>query len=51
MRDEPAIAVDHIGVAMLADLDLRHDVPDELEIDLGEPTPSSRRVPASDSVM
>ena len=36
MRDQPAVAVDHIGVAVLADLDLRDHVPDQLEIDLGD---------------
>ncbi len=34
MRDEAAVGVDHIGAAVLADLDLRHHVPDQLEVDL-----------------
>ncbi len=33
MRDQPSLRVDDIGVAALADLDLRDHVPDELEID------------------
>src|SRR5437660_7302616 len=36
MRDQPSLRVDHIGVAALADLDLRDHVPDQLEIDLGD---------------
>ncbi len=36
MRDQPALRVDDIGVAALADLDLRDHVPDQLEIDLGD---------------
>ena len=36
MRDQPALRADHIGVAALADLDLRHHVPDQLEVDLGD---------------
>ena len=36
MRDQAPCATDHIGVAALADLDLRHHVPDQLEIDLGD---------------
>ena len=33
--DEVPGAVDHVGLALLADLDARDDVPDELEVDLG----------------
>lgn len=36
MRDQPALRVHHIGIAGAADLDLRHHVPDELEVDLGD---------------
>ncbi len=36
MRDQAAVAVDDIGDAALADLDLRDHVPDQLEIDLGD---------------
>ena len=36
MRDQPAPVIDDICLAALADLDLRHDVPDELEVDLGD---------------
>ena len=36
MRDEAALRVDHVGLAVLADLDLRDHVPDQLEIDLGD---------------
>ena len=35
MRDQPALAVDDEGLTVRADLDLRHHVPDEFEIDLG----------------
>ena len=35
MRDQPSSRADHIGVAALADLDLRYHVPDQLEVDLG----------------
>ena len=35
MRHQPALRADDIGVAVLADLDLRDDVPDQLEVDLG----------------
>ena len=35
MRDQPAVAVDDIGLPALADLDLRDHVPDEFEVDLG----------------
>jgi hypothetical protein len=51
MGDEAAIGVDHIGAAVLADLDLGDHVPDQLEIDLAMLTPVSRRVPASESVI
>ena len=36
MRDQASLRADHIGVTALADLDLRHHVPDQLEIDLGD---------------
>src|SRR5947207_8309938 len=36
MGDEPPLRVDDIGVAALADLDLRDHVPNELKIDLGD---------------
>ncbi len=36
MRDQPSLRADHIGVAAFADLDLRHHVPDQLEVDLGD---------------
>ena len=36
MGDQPALRADHIGVAVLADLDLRDHVPDQLQIDLGD---------------
>ena len=36
MRDQPPLRADHIGAAALADLDLRHHVPDQLEVDLGD---------------
>jgi len=36
MRDQPAFAVDDIGVAALTDLDGGDDVPDQLEIDFGD---------------
>ena len=35
VRDEDALAVEHEGVAGLADLDLRDDVPDEFQVHLG----------------
>ena len=35
MRDQPALRVDHVGIAVLADLDLGDDVQDQLEVDLG----------------
>ena len=35
MRDQPPLRVDDIGMAAIADLDLRDHVPDQLEIDLG----------------
>ena len=34
MRDQAAVGIDHIGVAVLADLDPGDHVPDQLEIDL-----------------
>src|SRR6202011_141204 len=34
IRHEEAVAIDDISFAFLADLDARHDVPDELEIDV-----------------
>ena len=51
MRDQAALGIDHIGVAVLAHFDLRNDVPDELEVDLRDADAGSRRVPASESVM
>ena len=36
MRDQTSLRADHISVAVLADLDLRHDVPDQLEVHLGD---------------
>src|SRR5712691_11979270 len=36
MRDQAALRVDDVGMAALADLDLRDHVPDQLEIDLGD---------------
>ncbi len=35
MRDEMALLIDHVRLAQAADADLRDDVPDELQIDLG----------------
>ena len=34
MRDEAAVGVDDVSVAVFADLDVRNHVPDELEVDL-----------------
>ena len=34
--DQEAVAVDDVGLALVADLDPRHDVPDELEVDVGD---------------
>ena len=36
MRDQTAVTVDHISMAVVADLDARNHVPDELEVDLGD---------------
>ncbi len=36
MRDQAPSRADHIGVAALADLDLRDHVPDQFQIDLGD---------------
>ena len=36
MRDQASLRADHIGMTVLADLDLRDHVPDQLEIDLGD---------------
>ena len=36
ISDEKPAAVDHVGFALVPDLDPRHHVPDELEIDLGD---------------
>ena len=36
MRDQPALRTDHIGVTVLADLDLGHHVPDQLQIHFGD---------------
>ena len=35
MRDEMTLLIDHVRLAQAADTDLRDDVPDELQIDLG----------------
>ena len=35
MRDQPTLRIHHIGMAALADFDLRDHVPDQLEIHLG----------------
>ena len=34
MRDQACLPVDHVGAAFFADLDLRHHVPNQLEVDL-----------------
>ena len=39
MRDQPALRIHHIGMATLADLDLRDHVPDQLEVHLGDADP------------
>jgi hypothetical protein len=39
MRDQPAPSVDHIGVAALADLDLRDNVPNQLRLTPATLTP------------
>ncbi len=36
MRDQPPLPVDDVGLPARADLDLGDDVPDQLEIDLGD---------------
>ena len=36
MGDQPAVAVDDIGVAALADLQPGDHIPDQLQIDLGD---------------
>ena len=36
MRDEPAPAIDHEGVALLTDVDGGDHVPDQLEVHLGD---------------
>jgi len=36
MRDQPSSRADDIGVSPFADFDLRHHIPDQLEIDLGD---------------
>ena len=36
MRDQPSLRIDDIGMPAFADLDLRDDVPDQLQIDLGD---------------
>ncbi len=35
MRDQASSRAHHVGVAVLADLDLRHHVPDQFQVDLG----------------
>ena len=46
MGDQPALAIDHEGVAVLADLELLHDAPerDELKVDLGHGDAAARAV-------
>ena len=39
VRDQAALRVDHVGLPVLADLDLRDDLPDQLEVDLGHAHP------------
>ncbi len=39
MSDQTPLRVDHVGLPVRADLDLRHHVPDELEIDLRDAHP------------
>ena len=39
VRDQSALAVDHVGATVLADLDLRHQVPNKLQVDLGDAHP------------
>ena len=34
--DQEAVAVDHVRLALVADLDARHHVPDELEVHVGD---------------
>ena len=34
--DQEAVAVDDVRLALVADLDARHDVPDELEVHVGD---------------
>ena len=36
MRNQPALSVDDISAAVLANLDLGHHVPNQLQIDLGD---------------
>ena len=36
MCNQAAIRIDHIGLSVFADLDLRDHVPDQLQIDLGD---------------
>jgi hypothetical protein len=40
MSDEATHRIDDVCLAMVAHLDLRHDVPDEFEIDLSDADPS-----------
>src|ERR1700741_3519430 len=40
MRDQPAVAIDYVSVAALADLQASDDIPDQLEIDLRDYDPS-----------
>jgi len=35
MRDQASLRADHIGMTALADLDLRYQFPDQLQVDLG----------------
>ena len=36
MRNQPALSVDDVSAAVLANLDLGHHVPDQLQVDLGD---------------
>ena len=51
MGDQSACGIDHVGAAVPGEFDLRQHVPDELQIDFGDATPVSRRVPANESVI
>ena len=49
MRDQPPLPVDDVGLPARADLDLGDDVPDQLEIDLGDG--DAGVAPRADNVM